>query len=433
MIGKFINPTACAVVKNRIVHRKVLVPLFCVFLISCSSLTQFVDSNSGPVSPSTTTLAAQPTSTARPSSTPSPSLMPTETLAPRPTYTPAPTPTSPFAWETNNSVFFQKVGWGDLFVDREDGNQPINLTEGLSGKINRWGCRSWGRMCVSPDENWVVVGRFDLDDYTFTGDVKNSTPVDVWLIKTDGTFRQMLYRGTPDSMALAVWSPDSSLFTTNCPIGDNPYGVCITRVTDTDIEVTHTGFVGQCMTLSPDGKFYVMQGSQIFNIYGAEADQWPPRQIARIPTKYRRSGLACMTMWSPDSQSAIFMSPGGNEGIEYAIFYKVAVDGSGVEELVELDGYGFPPDQSPDGTKFSVWLTPSDSLFPELVVLSIDGTILLSFDTDGVIENKDPYNAGGPDPGDIYTEWTADGKQIVLNYNDQEFVIDVETGQIITR
>jgi hypothetical protein len=205
----------------------------------------------------------------------------------------------------------------------------------------------------------------------------------------------------------------------NCPADDNPYGICITKIGEAEINTVHTGFIGDCMSLSPDGEFYVMQGSQVLNILGAEAGKWPPRPLVNIPRKYPANNLACLSMWSPDGKSVTFEYGGGYQGsIEKTIFYNLRMDGSGLRITAELDGRSSPPKQSPDRSKFYVWLDPSDSVFPRLVVLSVKGEILLSVEIRGVIEDKDNPNFAGPDPKDICQEWSSASEQIILKYKE---------------
>jgi hypothetical protein len=61
-------------------------------------------------------------------------------------------------------------------------------------------------MCLSPDDNWIVAGRFDLDKYQHAATVKESTPVEVWLIKTEDLSVKCFIRGQPNP-----WGTESGL------------------------------------------------------------------------------------------------------------------------------------------------------------------------------------------------------------------------------
>lgn len=397
----------------------VIVLLF-LSLIGCTTpvaISTLTPSNTAAPSPSAVPLTASPT--LAPSLTPT--LIPTSTPQPTPTVVPSPTPE--FLWELGYLNFFIEKWGGDIFVSHKDGGQIINLTENLAGykDIGSW----------SPDEQWILIGRHDAERVTHTGKISTSTPVESWLIKTDGTFQKMLFIGT--GVSWTAWSGDSKYIFVNCPRGNFEDGICIISIDDEEIKVTHTNHNGHILSVTPDGENFLFETSFSTILYIINPKNLKTRSLALFSSSIFGRNIPVYVsniVWSADGQSFDIFQSSSNK----SILHNIKLDGGSPAILSEFEGEVVGNIYlSPDGSRIAFWFTPRDSIFTKFGVIDFDGSNLLLLDTKDVIENREPGNAAGLNPRDTWLGWTPDGQKVIIYYGprpEAKYIVDLQTGSI---
>ncbi len=392
-----------------------------VTLIACTPQAERLNAVAAlPSSALTATLTPAPPS--RVPATPAPTN--TETSTPMPTAMPSPTPIAPSKGD-KFAVVLDKLS-GDIYSINQDTGTKLNLTEGLSGR--KW-TAPWA---VSPDQQWVLVGHDTDQQITYRSGPASITllGVEIWLIKTDGTFRKNLFIGTIQSVTSAVWSPDSKHYLSPCPYRDVTTGLCFVSVqSENDIKVTHTGYIGYTPSVSPDGSHFVWLGVP-FAVWITDGEKWTPRKIAQWSTGANYSTLSPVA-WSADGQSldVILGSP------EKSVLYNVQVNGAGVTKLAEFDGHAgqYHLVTSSDNRKLVFWQESPSSIYPQVTVVDFDGANPVSFDTKDVYKPKDSNKVGGFDVGSTSFDWSSDSQSVFIRYfspeESVEYELDLRTGK----
>lgn len=305
--------------------------------------------------------------------------------------TPTPSPTAfggynfSFSADEDNSIIV-------TFPNKE----PINLTSNLPLTYSTIGL-------LSPDQNWLPVGRSNEEYLTYSDTVSQSTPLELWLINTNGEASEKILPITGVSLQDMSWSSNSQRLAFNCPNEevDSVDGICIVNLEN--FEVTKPNYLGSSVSLSPDGKKLIFFGhDEDFSSLGLLVWQEnSPTSSTEIELP-DFSGKSYIT-WHPDGDHIIILL---NSFVHKA---SIGENEPKRELLCELT---MPPPfdilPSPDGSRLLVnaWMQKQYSVFDYDCGNLITGSIPGAYDL---------------------LEWTPDGKHIIAN---KEFVINPETGEV---
>ncbi len=303
----------------------ILVLVFSLFLSGCGA---------GQVYESRTT--QPPTNTATQSPTPTPSPSPNPTTVP-----------TVFGGYKADRLFIVDCEGNNICLSSIDGNTKINLTNGRFSNIENlyMFIKGW-----SLDGKWLQY---------FIGGDDCEKECGLWTAKVDGSEERQLIPsvGFSDWNDFANfnygidWSPDNSKFLfniRNSKIGDpiENYEIGIINISDFSMHPTnHFGFDPQ---FSPDGKSYAYLSINLpyMNLYVVSEDRSEPFLVS----SYFFS--------NPVNQGGNFLWEAGGNALLYSEgnqVYKINIDGTGKELIVDLDkridlDSGGP---SPDGAYLS--------------------------------------------------------------------------------
>jgi hypothetical protein len=314
-------------------------------------------------------------------------------------------------------VYQQKWG-GDVFVGFSDGRPAINLTEKLLGS------KTFGHYdSVSPDKQWVIVGRFDGTSLGYGSTVSASTKTDIWLFKTDGTVQKELFRGTPSSATQPFWAPNSHYVVVWCPLGENPLGLCIVQVGGTEIKLWRTGYAG-FPSISHNSRYLIWQSSAPVRCYLLmDVETRATRRLPCLPA----ATLTSNEVWASDNQSVDVLHASLTRPI--VTLYTIRLTGVVVKRTefqVFYKGDDLELVQSPDKSRLAFWIRLKGNLYFSIMVINFDGTGQI------LIDMKD-YDFV---PGQVVLEWSDDGQTLILISTNREtreretYEIDLKTREV---
>jgi Tol biopolymer transport system component len=232
----------------------------------------------------------------------------------------------------------------DVWVMKQDGSQPVNLTANFKGRSGEY---RW-----SPDGNYIAL----ISNIPLISDNVEEFNSDIWLMKPDGSHPMNL---TLDHVILPgslTWGPDSRMiaFTSGAVNPIRRDGIRILQIDNPEPIVVTTDRNDTQVAWSPNGDTLAIttllsDGSGLYDIWRVDVDG---KNLTNLTPN--SPGLDWNPVWSPDGQSLAFESnrdvPDGN-GRD---IWVMSADGSNAVNLTgDLCDWSIRPSWSPDGTRIT--------------------------------------------------------------------------------
>ncbi len=229
---------------------------------------------------------------------------------------------------------------------------------------------------------------------------------DVWIMDADGTDKVRLTRGPRDDV-YPQWSPDGThIAWLKARPGSSLGRIYVMHPDGHDkIAVSEEGFLAVQPTWSPNSRLvaYVARNpcpqcrpETEIHVIDGHSDEATPMVV----TSNRVDDVN--PTWSPDG-SRIAVARERDDGAD---LFTVAMDGSGEQQVTDLDGYALLPRWSPDGSEIAFTLLVDDQNFHTRLGVVHVATGLERLLTDVAT-------------GGIFPDWSPDGGRIAfLGFHD---------------